>query len=92
MNNYSHQKHCITQIPCRLNHEANSLFICFLCRYYGESEARLSSIFKEAKDNSPSIVVIDEIDALCPKRKSSHNEVEKRVVASLLTTLDDVVR
>lgn len=48
-------------------------------------------MFREAQERSPSIVLIDEIDALCPRRDTSHNEVEKRVVSSLLTLLDNVV-
>jgi SpoVK/Ycf46/Vps4 family AAA+-type ATPase len=45
-------------------------------------------VFDEAKKNSPAIIFIDEIDALCPKRDDSVNEMEKRVVASLLTLMD----
>ncbi len=57
-------------------------------KYYGETEARLREIFKEAKDNSPSIIFIDEIDAIAPKREDVYGDVEKRVVAQLLALMD----
>ena len=57
-------------------------------KYYGETEARLRDIFKEAKDNSPSIIFIDEIDAIAPKREEVYGDVEKRVVAQILALMD----
>lgn len=57
-------------------------------KYYGESEARLRGIFKEARENSPSIIFIDEIDAVAPSRERVHGDVEKRVVAQLLALMD----
>ena len=57
-------------------------------KYYGETEAKLRDIFKEAKDNSPSIIFIDEIDAIAPKREEAYGDVEKRVVAQLLAVMD----
>ncbi|KAI5184318.1 transitional endoplasmic reticulum ATPase [Nematocida homosporus] len=54
----------------------------------GESENNLRKAFKEAEKNSPSIIFIDEIDAIAPKRDKSHGEVEKRVVSQLLTLMD----
>jgi len=57
-------------------------------KYYGETEARLREIFKEAKDNAPSIIFIDEIDAIAPKREEVYGDVEKRVVAQLLALMD----
>jgi transitional endoplasmic reticulum ATPase len=57
-------------------------------KYYGETEAKLRDIFKEAKDNSPSIIFIDEIDAIAPKREDVYGDVEKRVVAQLLALMD----
>eukprot|EP00842_Homolaphlyctis_polyrhiza_P004170 jgi/Hompol1/4754/HPOL_001239-RA len=57
-------------------------------RFYGETENRLRSIFAEAVEKSPSIIFLDEIDALCPKRDESANELEKRIVATLLTLMD----
>ena len=57
-------------------------------KYYGETEAKLRDIFKEAKDNSPSIIFIDEIDAIAPKREEAYGDVEKRVVAQILALMD----
>jgi transitional endoplasmic reticulum ATPase len=57
-------------------------------KYYCETEAKLRDIFKEAKDNSPSIIFIDEIDAIAPKREEAYGDVEKRVVAQLLALMD----
>ena len=57
-------------------------------KYYGETEAKLREIFKEARDNSPSIIFIDEIDAIAPKREEAYGDVEKRVVAQLLALMD----
>ena len=59
-------------------------------KYYGESEARLREIFKEASENAPSIVFIDEIDAIAPKREDVIGDVEKRVVAQLLSLMDGI--
>ena len=59
-------------------------------KYYGESEARLRGIFKEARESSPSIIFIDEIDAVAPSRESVHGDVEKRVVAQLLALMDGI--
>ena len=57
-------------------------------RFYGESEQRLREIFQQAQQESPSIVFIDEIDSIAPKREEVTGEVERRVVAQLLTLLD----
>lgn len=57
-------------------------------QYYGQSEERLRDIFKEASENAPSIVFLDEIDSIAPNRDSVHGEVERRVVAQLLTLMD----
>lgn len=59
-------------------------------KYYGETEAKLRDLFKEAKDNSPSIIFIDEIDALAPRREEAFGDVEKRVVGQLLALTDGV--
>uniref|UniRef100_H0WT88 AFG2 AAA ATPase homolog A n=1 Tax=Otolemur garnettii TaxID=30611 RepID=H0WT88_OTOGA len=59
-------------------------------KFYGETEARLRQLFAEATLRHPSIIFIDELDALCPKREGAQNEVEKRVVASLLTLMDGI--
>jgi transitional endoplasmic reticulum ATPase len=57
-------------------------------RFYGESEQRLREIFQQAQAQSPSIIFIDEIDSIAPKREEVTGEVERRVVAQLLTLLD----
>jgi len=59
-----------------------------MSKFYGESEARLREIFREAKEKAPSIIFIDEIDAIAPKREEVTGEVEKRVVAQLLALMD----
>ncbi|MEM2621069.1 MAG: CDC48 family AAA ATPase, partial [Thermofilaceae archaeon] len=59
-----------------------------MSKYYGESEARLREIFKEAEENSPAIIFIDELDAIAPKREEVTGEVERRVVAQLLALMD----
>ncbi|KAJ3769376.1 AAA family ATPase [Lentinula raphanica] len=56
--------------------------------YHGETESKLRDVFKHARDQSPCIVVLDEVDALVPQREEGGGEVEKRVVATLLTILD----
>jgi transitional endoplasmic reticulum ATPase len=59
-----------------------------MSKFYGESEARLREIFKEAEENAPAIIFIDEIDAIAPKREEVTGEVERRVVAQLLALMD----
>ncbi|MEM4501242.1 MAG: CDC48 family AAA ATPase, partial [Thermofilaceae archaeon] len=59
-----------------------------MSKFYGESEARLREIFKEAEENAPSIIFIDELDAIAPKRSEVTGEVERRVVSQLLTLMD----
>jgi len=59
-----------------------------MSKFYGESEARLRNIFMEAEKNAPSIIFIDEIDAIAPKRSEVTGEVERRVVAQLLALMD----
>jgi transitional endoplasmic reticulum ATPase len=59
-----------------------------MSKYYGESEKQLRDIFKEAEDNAPSIIFIDEIDSVAPKREEVSGEVERRVVAQLLSLMD----
>jgi transitional endoplasmic reticulum ATPase len=60
-------------------------------KFYGESEAKLRDVFEEAARHSPSILFIDEIDAVAPKRAEVSGEVEKRVVAQLLSLMDGFV-
>ena len=59
-----------------------------MSKYYGESEARLREIFQKAQETSPSIIFIDEMDAIAPKREEVTGEVERRVVAQLLSLMD----
>ncbi|MEM3736981.1 MAG: CDC48 family AAA ATPase [Candidatus Bathyarchaeia archaeon] len=59
-----------------------------MSKFYGESEARLREIFQKAQENVPSIIFIDELDSIAPKREEVVGEVEKRVVAQLLSLLD----
>ncbi|MHC1589278.1 MAG: AAA family ATPase, partial [Methermicoccaceae archaeon] len=59
-----------------------------MSKYYGESEQRLREIFDEAQENAPSIVFIDELDSIAPKREEVTGEVERRVVAQLLALMD----
>jgi transitional endoplasmic reticulum ATPase len=59
-----------------------------MSKWYGESEKRVRDIFEEAEKNAPSIIFIDEIDALAPKREEVTGEVERRVVSQLLTCMD----
>ncbi|WP_049935977.1 CDC48 family AAA ATPase [Haloplanus natans] len=59
-----------------------------ISKYYGESEQQLREIFEDAKDESPSIIFIDELDSIAPKREDVTGEVERRVVAQLLTMMD----
>ena len=73
--------------------ESNSHFISIsgpeiMSKFYGESEARLREIFKEARDKAPSIIFIDEIDSIAPKREEVTGEVERRVVSQLLSVMD----
>lgn len=58
--------------------------------FHGETEERLRGVFEEASKRSPCVVVLDEVDALCPRRDGDGGEVEKRVVATLLTLMDGV--
>jgi transitional endoplasmic reticulum ATPase len=57
-------------------------------KYYGESEAKLRQLFEQAKKESPSIIFLDEIDSIAPKRENTTGEVEKRIVAQLLAIMD----
>ncbi|MEM2944004.1 MAG: CDC48 family AAA ATPase [Methanomassiliicoccales archaeon] len=73
--------------------ETNANFISIggpeiMSKFYGESEERLREIFKEAEENAPSIIFIDEIDSIAPKRDEVTGETERRVVAQLLALMD----
>ncbi len=73
--------------------EANAHFIAIngpeiMSKYYGQSEENLRKVFEEAQQNAPAIIFIDEIDAIAPKREETKGDVERRVVAQLLTLMD----
>jgi transitional endoplasmic reticulum ATPase len=73
--------------------ETNAHFILIngpevISKFYGESEANIRKKFEDAEKNAPSIIFIDEIDAIAPKREEIHGEVERRVVAQLLALMD----
>jgi transitional endoplasmic reticulum ATPase len=59
-----------------------------MSKYYGESEERLRNVFEQAEKNAPSIIFIDEIDSIAPKREEVTGEVEKRIVSQLLSAMD----
>jgi len=59
-----------------------------ISKYYGESEQRLREVFEEARENAPAIIFIDELDSIAPRREDVTGEVERRVVAQLLTMMD----
>ena len=59
-----------------------------MSKFYGESEGKLREIFKDAEENSPSIIFIDEIDSIAPKRSEVQGEEERRIVAQLLSLMD----
>lgn len=74
-------------------HETNANFYTIggpeiMSKFYGESEERLREIFKKAEENAPAIIFIDEIDSIAPKREEVSGEVERRVVAQLLSLMD----
>jgi len=82
-----------TLLAKALANEIGAYFIAIngpeiMSKYYGESEQRLREIFKEAEENAPAIIFIDEIDSIAPRREEVTGEVEKRVVAQLLTLMD----
>ena len=73
--------------------ETNAHFISIsgpeiMSKFYGESEARIREIFKESREKAPSIIFIDEIDSIAPKREEVTGEVERRVVSQLLSLMD----
>ncbi len=73
--------------------ETNANFILLngpevMSKFYGESEKKIRDIFEDAEKESPSIIFIDEIDAIAPKREDVNGEVERRVVSQLLTMMD----
>ena len=82
-----------TMIAKAVSAESEANFISLagpeiMSKFYGESEANLRDVFKEAEQNAPSIIFIDEIDAIAPKREEVTGEVERRVVSQLLALMD----
>ncbi|XP_071951650.1 ATPase family gene 2 protein homolog A-like isoform X2 [Antedon mediterranea] len=84
-----------TMIAKAVAHEAGAHVIIIngpevISKFYGETESKLRDLFKEASAKAPSLVFIDELDSLCPKRENVASQVEKRIVATLLTLLDGI--
>ena len=82
-----------TLIAKAVANESKATFITIngpeiMSKFYGESEQRLRKIFKNAESNAPSIIFIDELDSLAPKREEAEGEAEQRIVAQLLTLMD----
>ena len=85
-----------TLIARAISNEVRAHFISvngpeIIHKFYGESEAKLRMVFEEARKNAPSIIFLDEMDALAPKRAQVIGDVEKRVVAQLLALMDGLV-
>lgn len=86
-----------TLIAKALAHETGARFYSvsgpeIYSKWYGKSEATLRNVFEEAVRNAPSIVVIDELDALVPRREKTHGDQEQRIVATFLTQMDGLTR
>ncbi len=82
-----------TLIAKAVANESNASFFLIngpeiMSKFYGQSEQRLREIFKKAQESAPSVIFIDEIDSIAPKREDVQGEVERRVVAQLLTLMD----
>ncbi len=82
-----------TLIAKAVANEVNAHFITLsgpeiMNKYYGESEGKLREVFEEAEQHAPSIIFIDEIDSIAPKREETKGEVERRIVAQLLSLMD----
>ncbi|KAI9361474.1 P-loop containing nucleoside triphosphate hydrolase protein [Pilaira anomala] len=82
-----------TLIARAVAHEAGAHSIIIngpeiLSKFYGETEQKLRDLFDDAIEHAPTVIFIDEIDALCPKRDEAPSELEKRVVTTLLTLMD----
>ncbi|MEM3465417.1 MAG: CDC48 family AAA ATPase [Candidatus Jordarchaeales archaeon] len=82
-----------TLIAKAVANEADAHFISIngpeiMSKFYGESEKRLREVFQEAEENAPSIIFIDELDSIAPKREEVTGEVERRIVAQLLALMD----
>ena len=86
-----------TLIVRALIHEVGAYFCSIngpeiVGKWYGESERRLRDVFEDARKHAPAVILIDELDALAPKRDEVHGEVERRIVATLLTLMDGITK
>ena len=82
-----------TLLAKAVTNETNSSFYTIggpeiMSKYHGESEERLRNIFEQAEKNAPSIIFIDEIDSIAPKREEVTGEAERRIVVQLLSLMD----
>ncbi|GMP98831.1 hypothetical protein CsSME_00046562 [Camellia sinensis var. sinensis] len=82
-----------TLIARAVANETGAFFFCIngpeiMSKLAGESESNLRKAFEEAEKNAPSIIFIDELDSIAPKREKTHGEVERRIVSQLLTLMD----
>ena len=59
--------------------------------FVGESESQLRRLFAEARREAPSVVLLDDVDAVCPRQRSSHNDVEQRIASCMCSLIDAVV-
>ncbi|KAF7811483.1 cell division cycle protein 48-like protein [Senna tora] len=85
-----------TTIARAIANETGAFFLCIngpeiMSKLAGESESNLRKAFEEAEKNAPSIIFIDEIDSIAPKREKTHGEVERRIVSQLLTLMDTYI-
>lgn len=65
--------------------------VCCCCRYVGEAEKRIEQLFVDARREAPSLILIDELDSLCPRRNHAQNDIERRVTAALCSQIDTLV-
>ena len=82
-----------TLIARAVANETDAFFFCIngpeiMSKFAGESESNLRKAFEEAENDAPSIIFIDEFDSIAPKREITNGEIEKRIVAQLLTLMD----
>ena len=82
-----------TLIARAVANETDAFFFCIngpeiMSKFAGESESNLRKAFEEAENDAPSIIFIDEFDSIAPKREKTNGEIEKRIVAQLLTLMD----
>jgi len=86
-----------TLIVRALIHEVGAHFYSLngpeiISMWYGESEKRLRDVFEEARRHAPAVILIDELDAVAPKRDETHGDMERRIVATLLTLMDGIAK